>query len=165
MAYNEAGILSHVMDKTRQMTNIYLKLLENTDLHKVYESEGVKLNTTFWILAHLSVTENFLLLRSTGGENVKIPWARQFGLGSVPTAKKDCPPLEEVKSVFEDIHRKSIQHVATLPDTFLDEPNTTGFEFAGEKTVRAIIVHAIRHEGTHAGHLGWLCKLNGIKTM
>jgi len=161
----EASILAHVMDKTRQLTGIYLSLLQQTDVHKVFEVDGKKLNSVFWIMAHLAVTENFLLLRSTGGELVKIPWARQFGLGSVPTPKEDCPPMEEVAGVFSDIHQKSIRHISTLEDTFLDKENTTGFEFAGEKSVRSIIVHAIRHEGTHAGHLGWLCKLNGIKTL
>ena len=161
----EAAILSNVMDKTRQLTGLYLNLLQNTDLHRVFELDGKSLNSPFWIMAHLSVTENFLLLRSTGGEMVKIPWARQFGLGSVPPAKEDCPPMDEIASVFKEIHQKSIKHIAALKDNFLDAENTTGFEFLGEKTVRSVIIHAIRHEGTHAGHLGWLCKLQGIKTI
>ncbi len=161
----EASVLAHVMDKTRQLTIIYLNLLQQTDFYRVFEADGKKLNNVFWIMAHLAVTENFLLLRSTGGESPKIPWARQFGLGSVPIAKEECPPMDEVAGVFSDIHQKSVRHIATLEDSFLDQDNTTGFEFAGEKSVRSIIVHAIRHEGTHAGHLGWLCKLNGIKTL
>ena len=161
----EPTVLALVMDKARQMTNIYLTLLQKTDLHKVFYVDDKPLNNAFWIMAHLPVTQNFLLLRSTGGEIVKIPWARQFGLGSGPSAKEDCPPLDEVKSVMDEIHSKSIKHVAALDPSFLDQTNTTGFEFLGENSVRALIVHAIRHEGTHAGHLGWLCKLNGIKTI
>jgi len=161
----EAAVLANVMDKTRQLTGMYLNLLKDTDMHKVFEIDGKKLNSAFWLMAHLSVTENFLLLRSIGGENVKIPWARQFGLGSVPPAEADCPPLDEIKAVFNDIHQKSIKHVATLESSSLDADNLIGFEFLGEKTVRSNIIHAIRHEGTHAGHLSWLCKLNGIKTI
>ena len=162
---NEARILSQVMDKTRRQTNLYLKVLENTDPHKIFESNGIPLNNVFWIIAHLGVTNNFLLLRSTGGENVKIPWARQFGLGSVPVPREECPPLEEVKSMFDTIHQKAIAHIAGLDDEFLDQDNPTGFVFDNEKSVRAMIVHAIRHEAAHAGHLGWLCKLNGIKNL
>ncbi len=162
---SEATILSNVMDKTRQLTGLYLNLLQNTDLHRVFELDTIKLNSAFWIMAHLCVTENFLLLRSTGGELVKIPWARQFGLGSVPLSREECPSFDEVSAVFKDIHQKAILHIASLDNSFLDETNATGFEFAGEKTVRSVIVHAIRHEGTHAGHLGWLCKLQGIKTI
>jgi len=161
----EAQVLAHVMDKTRQLTQSYFDLLATTDLHRVFMVEGKPLNNAFWLLAHLSITENFLMLRSTGGEVVKIPWARQFGLGSVPPSREECPTYDEVKEMFDSIHKKAITHVASLDDNFLDQPNTIGFEFMGEKTVRSNIVHAIRHEGTHAGHLGWLCKLNGIKTI
>ena len=144
---------------------MYLNILKDTDPHRVFEIEDHKLNNMFWIIAHLSVTENFLLLRCTGGEVVKIPWARQFGLGSVPIPASECPPLDEVKNMFAEVHAKAIKHVATLDEAKLDEVNPVGFEFDNEKSVRAMIVHAIRHEGTHAGHLGWLCKLNGIKTI
>ena len=161
----EARILSQVMDKTRRQTNNYLKLLANTDLHKVFECNGVRLNNVFWIIAHLGITENFLLLRSSGGENIKIPWARQFGLGSVQVPEAECPPLEDVKAVFESVHSKAISHIASLDESFLDNNNLINFEFDGEKSVRAMIIHAIRHEAAHAGHLGWLCKLNGIKTI
>ncbi len=161
----EAAILSHVMDKSRQLTNIFLDLIKDVDPYRVFESGGSKLNSVFWIMAHLAVTKNFLLLRCTGGELVKIPWARQFGLGSVPSAKEDCPPIEEVKGFLSDVHRKSVLHIASLNDSYLDEVNATGFEFAGEKSVRSIIIHAIRHENLHGGHLSWLCKLHGIKTL
>ena len=162
---SEAAVLANVMDKTRELTWMYLNLLKDTDMHKVYEVDGKKLNSAFWIMAHLSVTENFLLLRSTGGENVKIPWARQFGLGSVQVPEPECPPLADVKEVFSSVHAKAISHIASLEDSFLDSDNLINFEFDGEKSVRAMIVHAIRHEAAHAGHLGWLCKLNGIKTI
>ncbi len=161
----EAAILSHVMDKSRQLTNSYLELLNDVDPYRVFEVEGHKLNSVFWIMAHLSVTQNFLLLRCTGGEIVKIPWSRQFGLGSVPSAKEDSPPMDEVKGFLTDVHDKSVRHIATLNNAYLDDVNAMGFEFAGEKSVRSIIIHAIRHENGHGGHLGWLCKLHGIKTL
>ncbi len=161
----ESAILANVMDKTRALTNMYFSLLKDADLYKEFEVDGKKLNTAFWLMAHLPVTQNFLLLRSTGGDFVKIPWARQFGLGSAPSAIEDCPPLHEVKDVFKQVHEKSIAHIAQLDDAILDQDGSTGFEFAGEKTIRSLVIHAIRHEGTHAGHLGWLCKLHGIKTI
>ncbi|MBL0343116.1 MAG: DinB family protein [Bacteroidetes bacterium] len=161
----EAAVLAHVMNKTRALTNIYLNFLKDVDAYKVFELEGKQLNSIFWIMAHLSVTENFLLLRSTGGEIIKIGWARQFGLGSVPVSREDSPPMDEITGMLQLVHEKSIQHISGLDDAFLDQDNTTGFEFAGEKSVRSIIIHAARHEAAHAGHLGWLCKLHGIKTI
>lgn len=161
----EAVVLANVIQKTRDLTNLYLNLLKDVDQYKEFEVEGKKLNSVFWIRAHLAVTQNFLLLRSTGGETIKIPWARQFGLGSTATSKELCPPMEEINNIFEMVHEKSVQHISMLNDSYLDQVNATGFEFAGENSVRSIIIHSIRHEGTHAGHLGWLCKLYGIKTM
>jgi hypothetical protein len=66
---------------------------------------------------------------------------------------------------MNEVHEKSLAHVRNLEPVNLEQPNLAGFEFPGVKTVRDVIVHAIRHEGTHAGHLGWLCKLHGIKTV
>jgi hypothetical protein len=161
----EAFILSEVMDKTRRLTETYLELLKNVDLHQVFEVEGKQLNSVFWIMAHLAVTENYLLLRSTGGDMKKISWARQFGIGTTPPAPADCPPLQEVRETLTAVHQAAVAHVASINDQSLDDINSTSFEFDGEKTIRSVIVHAIRHEGTHAGHLGWLCKLHSIKTI
>ncbi len=161
----ETEVLANMVDKTRELTNIYLHFLKDVDPHRVFESNGVQLNTVFWLMAHLPVTQNFLLLRANGGEVIKIPWARQFGLGSVPSAKEDCPPIDEVRDVMKTVHEKAVAHISTLNLDLLDTDNTIGFEFAGEKSVRSLIVHSIRHEATHAGHLGWLCKLHGIKTI
>jgi hypothetical protein len=162
---NEPYVLAHVMDKTRELTGLYLNLLANTDLYQSFEMNGKPVNSVFWIMAHLPVTQNFLMLRSTGAEHVKIPWARQFGLGSVPVAKEECPPLDEVKDVMKKVHDLSLAHVRQIDPEQLELPNTSGFEFMGVKSIRDVIIHAIRHEGTHAGHLGWLCKCYGIKTV
>ena len=68
----ESKILARVMDQSRQMSLYYINKLKGSDLHKSFVFEDKSLNSAFWILAHLSVTENWLLLRSTGGEHVKI---------------------------------------------------------------------------------------------
>ena len=161
----EAKILANVVDKSRQMTLYYFDKLQETDLHKSFKFEDKYLNSAFWILAHLSVTENWLLLRSTGGVYVKIPWARQFGQGGTNLNKQDAPPLQEVISVLAEVHEKALQHTSSLSDAQLGHDNTTGFNLFGMKSIRDVIVHAIRHESSHAGHLGWICKLQGIKTL
>ncbi len=161
----EAQTLAHLIGKTRELTQLYFDILKDADWYRTFDVNGTTLNHPFWIMAHLAVTQNYLLLRSTGGEVVKIPWARQFGLGSILPAKADCPPMNEVKETFDTIHNKSVNHIHSLNADILDNTNTTGFQFLGEDSIRSVIVHAIRHEGTHAGHLGWLCKLHGLKTI
>lgn len=161
----EGEILASVMDSTRGMTNYYFSKLKDTDLHRVFNAGDVALNSAFWIMAHLAVTENWLLLRSTGAEHVKIPWARQFGMGAQPYDKGHAPQLDEVMQTLGNVHELSLTHVRSLTDEQLKAPNTTGFDLFGSSSVRDVVVHAIRHEGSHGGHLGWLCKLNGIKTL
>lgn len=166
MSKTETQTLVEMLESSRQLTHYYLKKLEGQDVYKVFEIEGKQLNSILWLIAHLTVSENWLLLVCTGGERVKIPWARQFGLGSsVPEKKEDYPSVEEIMKLFNKVHTTAIQYISTLKDEDLEKPTTNGVQFGGEDSVRAIIRHAIRHEGTHTGHLGWLCKLFGVKTI
>lgn len=166
MIFNECQTLSSIIDDTRKLTLSLLSQLEDSNgFYNDFKLDGKHLNSAFWIMAHLSVTQNFLLLRSTGGETVKIPYARQFGMGAVPPSREECPPLEEVRGIFNLVHEKSVKHIQNLDPSQLNQINTTGFVFLGEDSIRSVIVHAIRHENMHSGHLSWLCKLNGLKTI
>ena len=165
MRKTEAQTLVETLELSRDLTKYYLKNLENQDIYKTFEVEGKQLNSILWLVAHITVSENWLLLVCTGGEKISIPWARQFGLGSEIPKKEDCPPFDEIMTYFDDVHRKAISYVSQLTDEDLAKPTTNGVDFGGEDSVRAIIKHAVRHECSHAGHLGWLCKLFGVKTI
>jgi DinB superfamily len=159
----EAQVLATVMDSTRQYTLSYFDRLKDQDLHRRFVCEGMELNSAFWLIAHLATTENGLLLRATGGEVIKFSWAKNFTLGGAGLPPAECPPFSEVFDMFNAVHAKAIEHVASLDDEALGRPNITGLPFGDQ--VRHVVLHAIRHEGSHIGHLGWLCKLYGIKTM
>jgi len=153
------------MDKSRELSLYYFDQLKDTDLHEQFEVKGVKLNSAIWIIAHLAVTENWLLLRSTGAEHVKIPWARIFGQGGAVPSKDETPSTETLIKTLNEVHDRSMSHLNSLTTNDLDDDNTTGFKLFGAKSKRDVINHAIRHEGLHGGHLGWLCKINGITTL
>jgi len=168
----EAQHLAAMMDRTREYTVFYLNRLLERDpdgtnglLHKRFICEGVTLNSVFWLMAHLTTTENGLLLRSTGGEVIKFSWAKHYTKGASGAPDELRPLLDDVRHLFHEVHRQSIAHVATLDDAALDMPNITGLPLGGKGQVRDVIMHAIRHEGSHIGHIGWLCKLHGIETM
>jgi uncharacterized damage-inducible protein DinB len=165
MPKTETQTLVETLNLTRDLTRYYLKNLKGQDIHKVFKCEDVELNSIIWLIAHITVSQNWLLLVCTGGEQVKIPWARQFGLGSKIPNKEDCPPFDEVLSYFKEVHEKAITFVSQLTEKDLAKPTTNGIDFGGEDSVRAIIKHSIRHEGVHTGHLSWLCKLFGVKTI
>lgn len=160
----EAQVLAHTMDRTRQYTRFYLDKLKDQDLHRRFVCEGKELNSAYWLIAHIAVTQNGLLLMATGGPFEKFSWAKHFGRGGPGLPPEQCPPFTEVLETFDRIHTKAIAHVAALPDAALEGPNLTGIALIGT-TVRDVVIHAIRHEGLHTGHLSWLCKLHGITTM
>lgn len=160
----EAQVLAHMMDRTRQYTRNYLSYLKGVDMHRTFVCEGKELNTGFWLVAHLAVSENGLLLRGTGGPFEKFSWAKYFFIGSQGMPKEQYPPYEEVWATFKAVHERTMAHLPTLTDEALEQPNITGLPLIGT-TVRDVITHAIRHEGAHIGHITWLCKLYGIKTM
>lgn len=165
MSKTETQTLVETLELSRDLTKFYLKKLEDQDVYKTFEIEGKKLNSILWLIAHLAVSENWLLLVCTGGERVKIPWARQFGLGSEVPKKEEYPPREEIIEMFDKVHCQAIDYISHLTDEDLSKPTTNGTTLGGEDSIRAIIKHAIRHEGAHAGHLGWLCKLFDVKTI
>lgn len=160
----QAQILAEAFLYNRKMTLGYFEKLRDKDIFKEFEIDGKKLNSAYWIIGHLPVTQNYLLLRSTGGEIVRFAWAKPFGLGGSMPAEGERVSIEEILKTMQEVTEKSIQHISTLTDEQLALPNTGGMNF-GDGTIKATIQHAIWHEGTHAGHLGWLCKLHGIKTL
>lgn len=160
----EAQILAQMVDRARQYSRAYLSNLKDVDPHREFVCEGTRLNTLFWLVAHLTVTENALLLRATGGPFEKFSWAKHFSVGSVGLPKEQCPPYAEVWAMFKEVHTRAMAHVPTLSDEALEQPNITGLAAIGTN-VRDVITHAIRHEGLHTGHISWLCKLYGIRTI
>lgn len=161
----ESEILAENLDFSRKLTKFYLSHLKGKDPYKVFKSEnGVVFNSAHWVIAHLTVTENWLVLFSTHGQAERVPWGKLFGMGAPPPSKEVSPPFEEVLQLFKTVHQKSLEHIISLTEEDLDKPTKTGATFGGEDTCRSIIKHAIRHEGYHAGHLGWLCKLHGVPT-
>ncbi len=160
----EAQVYAHTMDRARQYTLLYFDKLKDQDLHRRFVCEGKELNSAYWLIAHIAVTQNGLLLMATGGPFEKFSWAKHFGRGGAGLPVEQCPPFAEVFDTFKQVHAKAIAHVATLSDAALEGPNMTGLPIIGT-TVRDVVIHAIRHEGLHTGHLSWLCKLYGIGTM
>jgi hypothetical protein len=163
MNNKEVLALADMLDMTRGLTRWYMSFLKNVDMKQRFELSGIELNSPLWIAAHLVWAENMLVLQSTGGTPLNIAWLAQFQLGS----EYDNNNLPEVKDALDSmkaVHEASLAHIRSLTDEQLNEPNLSGISF-GANTKRNVLQHAIRHEGTHAGHLGWICKLHGIQTV
>lgn len=161
----EPQLLALMVERAREYARLYLRHLKDSDPHHEFSVDGRTLNTQYWTVAHLTVTQNWLLLRATGGPFEKFSWAKFFNLGSTPPARELCPPYEEVWAMFHAIHEKAVPHVAGLTEEALVQPHAALMKLGGQDMVRDVILHHIRHESFHTGQLAWLCKLQGIKTV
>ncbi|MDB5228366.1 MAG: hypothetical protein JWN78_2559 [Bacteroidota bacterium] len=159
-----ATILLDTFNETRSLSHHYFNKLKDTDINKTFDANGVPLNSAKWIMAHLAWGEHFLILEAMGGEKIPVEWFSKVAFGSPMTDPSSLPDIEEILSTLKTVHETANNFVRPLTDEFLEEKNVSGLRFGPNESKRYMLMHAIRHEGTHAGHLGWLCKINGIKT-
>jgi uncharacterized damage-inducible protein DinB len=164
-AKSEAQILAEVLERVRELTKFYLSLMKKIDPERTYAANGVTLNSARWVAAHMTQSEHRLLVEGLGGKPLAAPWMKEFGIGSKPLPRGKEPAFKDVLVKMDAVHRAALKTVKSLKDADLDRPNALGFKFGGKNNKRNIIHHAIGHEGCHAGHLGWICKLNRIKTV
>jgi uncharacterized damage-inducible protein DinB len=99
---------------------------------------------------------------SMGAPAMDIPWLKHFEIGSSSEPRDEWPSMDVVLADMKRVHERALETIRSQED--LDAVAEGSF-FGRSSTRRDILMHAIRHEGTHAGHLGWLCKLNGITTI
>jgi len=163
---SELATYRELAQRTRELAHFYISKTNGLDLRRRFEVDGKKLNSFYWLVAHMAWAQNNLILRSTGGPNPQLPWLKHFALGKpAEEGETNGPSWEEVLEGFNKVHQLSMEHLATLDPALLDTPNKLDWEIMKSKTMRATIVHHIRHEGTHIGQLGWLAKLYDIKTI
>jgi uncharacterized damage-inducible protein DinB len=161
---SEPKIIADILDQTRKLTLIYAKRLEGKDFHKRFEIDGKVFNSVYWELAHVAWAESMLILGFLGDKEPSPAWLRQFSLGSNPDEVKEWPPVPELMETLARIHARSLEMLRTMDPELLEHP--AEIKFTGWQTdIRHVLYHAIRHEGTHAGHLSWLCKLHDKKVI
>jgi len=161
----EQQILAQSMDMARHLTLSYYRLLRDKDIEKQFKCDGVKLNSAYWIMGHLAVSQNYLVLKMTGAEIIRFPWAKPFGMGGAMPAEgsEERVDISEILSILNQVHDRCLTHIVALTTKQLDMAVETNLPIGREKTARGVLMHAIRHEASHAGHLSWLCKLHGVE--
>lgn len=165
---SELETLRNMVDVTRQLAHFALKKLDGreAEFQKRFEVDGRKLNSIYWIIAHMAWAENNLILRSTGGPNPEVPWLKAFALGKPAEEGENCGvPYSEIYAGFKKVHQLSMDHLAALDPANLDAENKLQWEILGAKTMRNTIMHHVRHENNHIGQLLWLVNLHGVKTI
>lgn len=166
---SELETLRNMVDATRQLAHFGLKKLEGkkqAELQQRFEANGRKLNSVYWLVAHMTWAQNNLILRSTGGPNPELPWLKAFALGKPADEGENCGvPYNEIYAGFKKVHQMSMDQLAAMNPADLDSENKLNWEILGGKTMRNTIMHHIRHENNHIGQLLWLVNLHGGRTI
>lgn len=162
MSYS-INTLRDMMDATRKIANAYIKKLDGKDVRQSFLVNGTQLNSAYWLIGHMAWAQNNLVVRSFGGPNPEVKWLKHFGIGKPHQESLDNgPSWEELVAGFHKVHEVAMHHLSTLNDNALEEDNLINWEVMNSKSKGATLIHHIRHEGMHVGHLGWIVKLHGI---
>jgi uncharacterized damage-inducible protein DinB len=161
-----ANVLADQMDTSRELTRWYFSKLKETDPYLQFEIDGKKLNNWYWVLAHITWAEHFLIINGTGGTPLpEFEDLLAFSMGNGYTEANAKWQVKELMDLFKKVHAHAMEHLRTLTDEQLAEENNLGFSFSSDMSKKGTIMHCIRHEGTHTGHLSLLCKLFEVKTV
>ncbi len=164
MAATEAQTLADTMDKTRQLIRYYISGLKEQDPYQPIEFGGLNFNSIYWLTAHLIWAEDNLIVRSSTGQSVAPEWIQHYHIGADGTLHEGHGDFRQLLDTMKDVHEKVLAHLRSMTDAQLAEENKLGIAFGdGDKSVRMMVMHAIRHEGTHIGNYAYLCKMKGIK--
>jgi hypothetical protein len=160
----EGEVLADTLDKTRKLTHFYLSHLKELNPEEPIVIGKEKLNSIYWMAAHLIWAEDYLALEMTGAPKTALPWVQHFSIKSSGELPSDRPSFADVLEEMKRVHRIAIEHVKHLSSDILDQENPVKFHFGdGNTTKRMMIQHCIRHEGTHTGQLSYIARIFGKK--
>ena len=163
MPRTEAQILADMMDKTRQLTRFYISNLKAIDPYTPIEFGGKKFNSLYWLTAHLIWAEDNLIMAGTGAKSIASEWISHYHIKADGSLHEGHGDYKALLAEMKRVHEESLSHLRGMDDDLLDKDNALGFQFGdGDTSTRLIVMHAIRHEGTHIGNLAWMCKMNEI---
>lgn len=160
----EATIIADIYKDTRGLAKFFISKIDPETAEYHHTLDGRKLNSPYWIVAHMIWAQYALQCQSMDGPDLDLPWLTHYCIGSDGTLHEGRPSFTELLKVMDDVNTHCNNHVRSLTEAQLDEPaNLKAIHW--ETTKRRILYHSIRHEGQHIGHLSWICKLNGIATV
>ncbi|TND07957.1 MAG: hypothetical protein FD123_2765 [Bacteroidetes bacterium] len=161
----QGQLIAQLMDNTRDLVHFYSSKIEEEHWMTRPEMNGVQMNSTLWTMAHLAWAQNFLILKGCSARDLGRDWMELFAIRKEMPADEHVPAISEIRLALDDIHKAAVEVVSALSEEELAEPNNLDAKFKRGNTKLQIISHHLRHEGCHIGHLGWLAKTFGAKTV
>ena len=158
-----ARSLLESIGRAREYTN---QLLSGTSPDDWFRMPHEGVSHIAWQVGHLAFAEYSLALKRIRGKRAEdaqlLPAAfvEKFGRGSSPDPDPGAyPSTEEIRRVFETLHRQVLHEVSALEDTVFDEPVTDPHPHFSTKG--GALVWCAEHEMMHAGQIGLLRRLLG----
>ena len=115
-------------------------------------------NSMKWIVGHMAWSR-FLLNQHLGG-NDENPFGDMFKRGAEVKPESECPSLDEVRKVWDDIAAKVEKRLEALSDDELAAPLETQYPIT-DGTVLGAIAFLSLHETYHVGQLAYIRCLHG----
>jgi hypothetical protein len=119
-----------------------------------------------WQVGHLAFAEYSLAIRRIRGERpddesmISTEFRTLFGKGSQPQAHPEMyPAVDEIRRIFETVHRRAIDEIEHLTDADLDEPTAQPHRLFDTKL--GALLWCSRHEMLHAGQIGLIRRFLG----
>ena len=156
---SEVKTLLGAYESVRNLSKFYISNLDKEKVHVRYEINGVKLNSAYWLVAHLTWTEHYLIVQGIGNKDLNIPWLEEYGYGTNPDEIKTKPDFDEVLKLFDEVHSKAVEILNSTTDEQLDELNHIDLSFGDKADIRTLLTHVIRHEPMHIGQISWILKM------
>jgi uncharacterized damage-inducible protein DinB len=149
--------------RARDYTNFLLAKTAPADWFRMPQ-EGV--SHIAWQVGHLAFAQYSLAIKRIRGqlpEDVQIlppAFVEKFGKASMPVADPHAyPSAEEIRRVFDAVHRQVMEEISGLDDAVFDEPLASPhIRFS---TKGGGLVWCAEHEMMHAGQIGLLRRLLG----
>ena len=151
--------LLDIFTETRNLTFYFLNKLSDGQKEAEPLVNGITLNSAHWNMAHIAWAEYFLIHQAFGINEIKSDWFDLVKIGSPKCKATDLPALTEVLETLAHVHQHTILFLKEVQDNQLEEDNLIDLTISGNKSKGMMLIHAIRHEGIHAGQIDWLAKI------
>ena len=143
---------------TREYTCRLIETVEPSDWFRIPPA-GV--SNIGWQVGHLAMAEYRLCIDRIRGARpeddalISQDFLNRFGKGSTPEPDpNNNPSVDEIRAVFDRVHDRALEELASLTDAQLDEPVLQPHALFDTKF--GAITMASRHEMLHAGQIGLL---------
>lgn len=157
--------LELLIDRLQVARNWTCNLLADIEEARWFDAPAPGAGHVAWQVGHLAASQVVLIhvrcFERTYTDHLSALFRDQFGRGSTPVANPAAyPPISDIRTAFDRIHRESIEMISGMNREELDSP-TAGEPHPMFSTKAGAIGMAAMHETFHAGQIALIRRLAG----